>query len=70
MKPRDGESIHVCVKHAVSIWHMIQGRNGISEPLRQAEAVEPETRAWDDLKCCPAECVACDVPANVVLSDN
>ena len=22
---------------------------------------------WDEIRCCPAECVACEVPANVVL---
>lgn len=30
----------------------------------------PVLREWDAEKCSPAECAVCEIPANIVLSDN
>lgn len=39
----------------------------LNETPETPDYVPGPPRAWDESKCCPAECEACDVPANVVL---
>ena len=42
-----------------------------NEPLETPDYVPGPPRAWDESKCCPAECDdVCEIPAGVVLSDN